>query len=33
MNYESLLNKVMIFLVVVYIIWINHQISIELAIR
>ena len=31
MNYENILNKVMIFLVVVYIIWINHQITVELA--
>ena len=33
MNYENLLNKIMIFLGVVYIIWINHQITIELAVR
>ncbi len=33
MNYENLLNKLLIFLVVVYIIWTNHQLTIELAVK
>jgi len=33
MNYENLLNKLLIFLVVVYMIWINHQLTIELAVK